>query len=58
MQEVIHGRLCVKLGNRYFAVQKDLDRAARIATLTAPRAMAWDRIARMPKTAKVILNAR
>lgn len=58
MFEVIHGRACVRIGGRYFAVQKDLDRAARIATATQPRSIAWDRVARMPKTAKVISNAR
>jgi hypothetical protein len=47
MIEIIHGKACVKLNGRYYAVDtKQLDRAARIANNTGSTGCAYERVQR------------
>lgn len=61
MHEIIHGRLCVKLGNRYFAVSRDIDKASRVHAQTQ-LSSTWDRQMTKPKArcirTRSIRNAR
>lgn len=47
MVEIIHGRPCVKLNGRYYAVQvKQPGKAERIAAQTGPTGCAYERVQR------------
>ena len=47
MQIEVHGKKCVVVGTRCFAVRKDLDNAERIANLSQARGQ-WDRQMKIP----------
>lgn len=50
MIEIIHGRACVKLGGRYFAIEtKSLGRAERVANNTGSTGCAFERVQRSAK---------
>lgn len=48
MREVIHGRLCVRIGDRWFAVSRDESRADRIHSQTQLRS-SWQRQMSIPQ---------
>lgn len=46
MTQVIHGRKCVYINGRWFAVDKDLDRAERIANNSRSTGCVVERVQR------------
>jgi hypothetical protein len=50
-------QIVVKIGNRYFAVKKDLGRADRIASRSNIRGN-WQKVMTHHKTARVMCNTR
>lgn len=55
---LVHGRACYKVGNRFFAVPKVLDKASEIATLHEIRGPAWNKHDRTPKTGQTVQGYR
>jgi hypothetical protein len=47
----------VKIGNRWFAVRKDMDRAERVASQSNVRGN-WQRVMQSHKTARVVWNTK
>lgn len=46
MIQIVHGRKCVLINGRYFAVDKDTTRAERIANNTGPTGNVFERVQR------------
>lgn len=53
--EILHGRTVVQIGNRYFAVHKDVGLADRIHAQNQMRSL-WDR--QMTRPAARLINTR
>lgn len=56
----IHGRICVKRGNRFYAIAKPTTKTDRIAARSASGVARnpWDRVDEQKGRARVIANQR